>query len=291
MRQVFTSARLENVESVAEFLNDAGIATKITNGRSFRSAIRGNFSYRDDAAKFPAVWIVYSEDQPRARAMLRDAGLMDSSRNAPGSDLAMSFRGTNPDPRERVPGDGVFDHARQRRALRIKLGLLILIAAVVMLALVTRGPSTSTPLALTAAPAAKIANIAQLPVRGGADVPASLALAVLRGEVPTDAGAVACVAVDGSDAAAALLAALPSTPARVVPVSQCPERTPNPKSLPLILAIGTYTAGPSGAGTVAFQRRRLGGLVITQSFSVRPEGDGWRVIQLLDTKPPPPTVN
>lgn len=283
MRQVFSSARLENVEEVAQFLNDAGIATKITNGRSFRRAIRGDFSYRDDASKFPAVWIVYSEDQPRAREMLREAGLMDSTRNAPDSILAMSFRGTNRDPRERL-ADGNVGGGRQRRAFRLKLGLLFLIAAVVMLALLTRRPATTQPPMASATPApAAPANIAELPVRGSADVPQSLLLAVLRGEVPDDAGAVACVAVDGRDATSQLLAALPRTAARIVPASQCPDQAPNPKSLPLILAVGNYQADASGSGTVAFQRRRLGGLVITQNFSVRRDGDGWRVIQLLDT--------
>ncbi len=284
MRQVFSSARLENVEAVAQFLNEAGIATRITNGRSYKKAIRGNFSYRDDAKQFPAVWIVYSQDQPLAREMLRGAGLMDSTRNAPDSDLAMSFRGTNPDPRDRLGDD--MDALRRRRAFRIKLGLLFVIAATVMLALLTRRPAAPTaPVAGTTTVGAPIRDLPDLPARGSADVPTSLILAVLRSEVPTDAGAVACVAVDGRDAPAALLAALPATPASLLPASQCPARAPNPKSLPLVLAIGNYRAGPSGAGTVAFQRRRLGGLVITQNFSVRPEGDGWRVIQLLDTAP------
>src|SRR3546814_5648846 len=71
MRKVFTSARLENVERVAKLLEDDGIEVRITNGRSYKGGIHGNFSYRGEGNKMPEVWVVRSADQPRARAMLR----------------------------------------------------------------------------------------------------------------------------------------------------------------------------------------------------------------------------
>lgn len=82
MRQVFTSARLENVEGVARLLNDHGIDTWISEGRSYKGARRRQFSFRDGAGSGPqpAVWIVKAEDQPLARELLREAGLIDSTR-------------------------------------------------------------------------------------------------------------------------------------------------------------------------------------------------------------------
>ena len=82
MRRIFASPRLENVEGVARLLEAEGIEVRITDGRSYRGAIRGNFSYRDDARERPepAVWIVNAEDQPRARELMRAAGLLDSTR-------------------------------------------------------------------------------------------------------------------------------------------------------------------------------------------------------------------
>ena len=139
MRQVFTSARLENVEHVAKLLEDAGIEVRITNGRSYKGAIRGNFTYRDDArGQMPAVWIVQSEDQPqRARDAARgrvDGFLAQRAGQLPGDEF----------PRHQSrPGRR---NDAQRRAFRIKLGLLVVIAAIVALAFMTmRGPSTPVP--------------------------------------------------------------------------------------------------------------------------------------------------
>ena len=274
MRQVFTSARLENVEHVAKLLEDAGIEVRVSNGRSYKGAIRGNFTYREEGGQKPAVWIVKSEDQPKARAMLREAGLMDSSRNAPDSFLAMSFRGTNPDPGGRSDV--------QRRAFRIKLGLLVVIAAIVALAFMTiRSPSPSTGTAPGSAPVVAAAPVPDdLPGRGNTATPASLAIALLRSELPARAGAVACIAVDGRDASPALLAALPASPGRVVTVSQCPARVEG-AAVAQVIAIGKYEANPAGTGTIFLQRRRVGARAVPQWYDVRREGDGWRIVQPL----------
>lgn len=83
MRQVFRSPRLENVEGVAELLREAGIEVYISDGRSYKHGQRrGSFSYRDGARERPdpALWIVRAEDQPKAREILRDAGLLASTR-------------------------------------------------------------------------------------------------------------------------------------------------------------------------------------------------------------------
>ena len=275
MRQVFTSARLENVEHVAKLLEDAGIEVRITHGRSYKGGIRGNFTYRDEGEQTPAVWIVRSEDQPKARAMLREAGLMDSSRNAADSPLAMSFRGTNPDPGRRSDP--------QRRAFRIKLGLLVVIAAIVALAFMALQSPTTTQPGANAVPA-PVETTAPVPGDllgpGNTATPDSLAVALLRSELPRSAGAVACLAVDGRDPSAALLAALPATPGRVLPVSQCPATVEGAPAAQLI-AVGKYEANASGTGTIYLQRRRVGGKAVPQWYDVRPEGDGWRIVQPL----------
>lgn len=280
MRQVFSSARLENVEQVAKLLEDAGIEVRITDGRSFKKGIRGDFSYRSKPGeRVPAVWVIRSEDQPRARAMLREAGLMDSSRNAPGSYRAMSFRGDIPDPHA---------DAGRRRALRIKLALLVVVAAVVALAFMQyRAVPTAQPGAATAAAAGTAAATqlaatpADLPAAGTAATPESLALALLRSELPTRAGDIACLAVDGADASPALLAALPESPGTVLPLSRCPAGAAAGASAPRIIAIGKYVADDAGTGTIFINRRRVGGRGVSQWYNVRREGEGWRIIQPL----------
>lgn len=83
MRQVFSSPRLENVEGVARLLNEQGIETYISQSRSYKGQRRTTFSYaqsnRADTSQWPAVWIVRAEDQPRARQLLREAGLLTAT--------------------------------------------------------------------------------------------------------------------------------------------------------------------------------------------------------------------
>jgi hypothetical protein len=272
MRQVFTSARLENVEQVAKLLEDAGIEVRITNGRSYKGGIRGNFTYRDEGRSKPAVWIVRSEDQPKARALLREAGLMDSSRNAPDSYLSMGLRGTSEQSDRR--GD------MQRRAFRIKLGLLVVIAAIVALAFMAmRPPSNGVQSAV--APAVATAPVpGDLPPRGNTATPDSLALALLRGELPRRADDIACIAVDGRDPSPALLAALPPSPGRVLPASQCPAKVEGRPAAQLI-AIGKYEANAAGTGTIFMQRRRVGAKGVPQWYDVRRDGEDWRIVQPL----------
>ena len=66
MRQIFSSQRVETVEGVAELLRGHGIEVKVTNGRSYKTRRRGQFSYTDlgNANAYPAVWIVRADDQP-----------------------------------------------------------------------------------------------------------------------------------------------------------------------------------------------------------------------------------
>jgi hypothetical protein len=73
----------------------------------------------------PAVWVVISEDQPRARTILRGAGLLDTTRRqADESYLA-------PTPHGGIPAATAT--SSQRRALTIKYGLLVVIGIVLAL--------------------------------------------------------------------------------------------------------------------------------------------------------------
>jgi hypothetical protein len=261
MRQVFSSPRTENVEGVAQMLRDAGIQVRVTHGRSYRGGLRGNFTYRDNAREgpVPAVWVVLSEDQPRAREMLRAQGLLDSTRGDTGYRLPV-FRS------EELLAAG--DPGR-KRAFRLKMGLLLVIAVVIGLAFFSRfGPTVATTAPRTTA--------ASLPA-GASPTPDALAIAVLAGELPTRAGQALCLSVDGGDPSPALLAALPPTPGRVIALSQCPA-----SDLPR-LAISDYRVrAPSGAGSISLSRAvDAGAAPVVETYEVSHNERGWRVIELL----------
>lgn len=120
MRQVYASARLENVEAVAKLLNEAGIDTWISGGRSYKGKRRSQFSFREDAQADSAVWIVKSEDISRATAMMREAGLLQSTRDS-------AF----------VPSAGRLDSPAKastpRVASRLRLVLLAIVAVLALL--------------------------------------------------------------------------------------------------------------------------------------------------------------
>src|ERR1700752_2263879 len=126
MRQVFSSQRLENVEAVAALLRDAGIEVRITNGRSYKGAMRSRASYADQSAPRPTVWVGHSEDHSRARDILRERGLLESTRPADRF-LPLSFREADGPADGRTPA--------QRRMFRFKLILLGVIGLILVLAM------------------------------------------------------------------------------------------------------------------------------------------------------------
>ena len=90
MRRIYTSPRVENVDRVVAMLGEAGIATSVTNRRAWagNDFKRHSYSARQDSGEWPQVWVVNAEDQPRARALLREAGVEPAIRHA--EDLARS---------------------------------------------------------------------------------------------------------------------------------------------------------------------------------------------------------
>ncbi|MDY0023071.1 pathogenicity-like protein [Arenimonas caeni] len=119
MRQVFTSVRLENVERVAAMLNEAGIETKISQGRSWKGNSRREFSYSakdHDPSQQPALWVLKPDDFKQARQILFDAGLLEATRETSYLPEALQFR-------EAKASDPM------ARATKIRLALLAAVAA------------------------------------------------------------------------------------------------------------------------------------------------------------------
>ena len=208
MRQVFSSPRLENVERVAALLSEHGIETRVTNGRSYRGTRRGSFSYREspEGDVRPAVWVVTSDDQPKAREILREMGLLDSGRS-PTSYL--------PTPHDARGEDEIA--ARKRRGFRIKSGLLFAIAIAMGIGfLASRKPSTPA-VAQTAAATAPVAKTNTHVV----ETPSALAAMLIDVEMRAHEGTEACLAVDGKDPSARVFEQLKADRKRLRPASAC----------------------------------------------------------------------
>lgn len=146
MRQIFTSQRLETVEGVARMLEEAGIPVHISQPRSYHSRRRGQFSYAEPTAanKQPAVWVRIPEDQPRAREVLRRAGLLATTRSY--ADLPQAATEPLASPFDAPSG--------KRWSWRLRIALLLVIAGVAMFIWLRRPePAPMAPPA--AAPAAQ----------------------------------------------------------------------------------------------------------------------------------------
>lgn len=135
MRQVFSSPRIENVDRVEEMMHEAGIQTYVSNRDKLRRDRLRSFSYsaKSNRAAWPAVWITLAEDLPKAREMLRDAGLMGSTR----PNVATEY--------ELRPRD---ESSAPRRASHVRRVLLVLavISALYLFAFkALQAPSMQTP--------------------------------------------------------------------------------------------------------------------------------------------------
>ena len=208
MRQVFSSQRLENVETVAQMLRDADIEVRITNGRSYKGGRRGTFSYSDSdsGGPKPAVWVVRSEDTVKAREILRDAGLLETTRER---FAGPSFR-LDPD------GGAPAQAKSQRRALRYKL---VLIAGIVIIGALAIRHAVNLDIAGEA--------LKTHPLDGStAQIPQPLAAAVFTQELPQTHIDVVCLSIDGKDASPEMIQAMQPLVQKprardVVPASQC----------------------------------------------------------------------
>ncbi|HBK47694.1 MAG TPA: pathogenicity-like protein, partial [Xanthomonadaceae bacterium] len=136
MRKIFSSQRVETAEGVANLLREAGIEIRLTNARSYHSKRSGQFSYldRSNAQAHPTVWVVHANDQPRARELLREARLLDTTRqDLPNARYAF--------------GDDLAEAAGGGRnwAWRIRIGLLLVIGAIAMFVVMRHRAAPSAP--------------------------------------------------------------------------------------------------------------------------------------------------
>lgn len=261
MRKVFSSQRLENVEAMANLLRAEGIEVRITNGRGWRGHRRGNFSYdaRKETGEPPAVWIVRAEDQPRGRQLLRDLGLLESSREPD-----LSFL-----PAGRAAATGISPVGK-----RIKLGVLGLICLV--LVFIVLGPARKPDAPATAAkPVAKPApaaptilvpeTIDTLQVYR-VDVPTALAATLVQRVLREAKPAAACIAIDGGDPTPAMLQAVDAGSVRLHPASGCGDAGS------LLIAVEAYMTDGSGSGEVSVRTGET-----ERTLKVERDGTLWRV--------------
>ena len=271
MRQVFSSLRLENVESVAKLLRDAGIEVRITNGRSYKGAMRSRASYSDQDTPKPAVWVVHSEDHIRARDVLRENGLLESTRPTD-SFQPLSFR----------QEEAVYTKSpAQKRMFRLKMALLAGMAVIIVLSMV-RGCYAPRQVVAPAAPV-----VSDKPAREGG-TPESLALAVFAKEVAKEK-LVLCLSVDDADASGAVIAAMKQPSNEVVPISQCvrdfdPARgsyqaaTGKPA---LLVTVRSFKPTGPDAATVEFESFHHGQYAHYKTLEVTRIGGAWQVTKVL----------
>jgi len=267
MRQVFSSPRLENVERVAALLRDAGIEVQILNGRSYKGNRRSTFSYREDAGgPRPAVWVTRSDEQPRARELLREAGLLQSQPSA------RSYL---------QQADVVFAPAAEvrkgmSRASKVRYTLIGGAVLVIALSWWSR-PSSDAPAEATVAAAPEPALDMVPPTVEASEyrapVPRALATAVLADALAAQAGPV-CVAVDGDAPAAPLLAELEAGYPDVRPSSACGGGDGQTASLD----VTNYRTDGSGQGTVDLVRGGSDAAqgLVRRTLDVRRDGRDWQ---------------
>jgi hypothetical protein len=288
MRQVFTSPRLPNVEGVAKMLQDAGIEVRITGGRSYKSAWTGRRTYRDpeDGGSHPAVWVLKSEDQPRARQMLREAGMLGTTNQTSDSYLAPSV---HDDLGARAP-------APERRAWRLKIWVLVAIAAVLALAFGAMRKPRPVPPARPAAvqvPAVPTPTPTPMPLPAPvvkpqtyrAETPPALALMLVSAELETRQARIACVLVDGQPDPV-LSAQLQRKGLTINPASGCARAQ---GSQPVLrIDVTGYATDGSGTGTVetvVTARDTAGNSRIQRrTFEVQREGLDWSVLRELPAR-------
>ncbi|MFZ5635273.1 MAG: hypothetical protein ACOY82_01670 [Pseudomonadota bacterium] len=289
MRQVFTSPRLENVERVARMLEEQGIEARITNGRSYRGNRRGNFSYREaDSQPQPAVWVVKSEDQPKARELLREIGLLDSGRSP------TTYLPTSVLERDRAGADD----AGRKRMFRLKMGLLLGIAAAMGLGLfawrskTTAVPASTASAPTTAAPTSAASAASATRAEGASaeastptyvvETPSALAAKLIAAELGAHDDALLCLSVDGADPSARVIEQLPAAAhARIRPRSTCTATG----DAALAIEVREYRTDGSGGGTVLVEIADTGpdGRPRTQrrTLEVRRDDLEWRIERVV----------
>ncbi|MHB8912808.1 MAG: hypothetical protein ACYC42_09220 [Lysobacter sp.] len=277
MRQVFSSPRLENVEGVVQLLKEAGIEVRVTHGRSFEGARRRQFSYSDNDSPQPTVWVVNSADQVQARVILRDAGLLDTTR--PGdTSKANPFRFETLTQTAKAP----------KRVLMVKIALMGSIVLVMALGLLH---TLNAPL---------VPQVASPPFDGAvARTLEPVALAVFASQLEDADLPVLCLSVDGRDAPATVIASLqdmvlknplPRVPSRqVVPMSACERVADGERGSyhrasgqdALLLDVTAFRPSAPEAGQVEYSAYHQRMSARYKTLEVQRSDEAWRVTRVL----------
>ncbi|MGH8077178.1 MAG: hypothetical protein ACREPE_07635 [Lysobacter sp.] len=271
MRQIFSSPRLENVEGVVKLLEDAGIQVRVTHGRSFEGPRRRKFSYRDNESPQPTVWVVNSADQVRAREILRDAGLLDTTR--PGASYAATAFRFDPLTQAVNP---------QRRVLLVKMALLFGITTVLVLAVLHTLSQPSVP------------QEASPPFDGSvARTLEPVAVAVFTSELKEADLPVLCLSVDGADAPASVIAALqglmPKSTKQLVPMSQCVRVADSDRGShhrasgkeALMLEVTAFRPSAPDAGQIEYSAYHHRMWARYKTLEVKRVDEVWRVTRVI----------
>ena len=124
MRQIYTSPRQENIDTVVALMAEHGIEATVANRSNYNRPTWQRFSYaqrQDDRSSWAQVWITHADDYPRARALLREIGIEPVVRH--GEELAAE---RNPTPEMR----------RAHTVTRVRrIVMLLVLAAFAMVAL------------------------------------------------------------------------------------------------------------------------------------------------------------
>lgn len=278
MRQVFSSPRLENVEGVAQLLRDAGIEVRVTNDRSYKGNRRSSFKYSEPGAERPAVWVVRSSDQLRARDLLREAGLIDSTRAEEPSHAPFRFESRID--QTRTPG--------QKRAFRIKVGLLLCIAIVLGLAMIHN--LRNRPAAAPPVDAAEVALQKHKFDGSVAATPDALASTVFAQQLAEADQPTQCLRIDRRDAPRKLLTALARPGLRLLPMSQCVEiadedqgsRARDGKPAELI-QVHAFRPTSVDGGTIEYTAYHHRLAAVYKTLEVKRVGGQWTVVKVLKT--------
>ena len=263
MRQVFRSQRLENVELAADLLRKQGIEVKIANGRSWRGYRRGNFSYdlrkARDPDTLPSLWIINADDQPRARRILRELGLLESTREGYADAL----------PNDRfsfTPGSGANSPTRKR----MRIGLLAMIGIVIALIVFLPRHKATPPVAPAQRHAAAAPVIPEAITETSVfrvDVPKALAAKLIAMTAAQRKAQTVCASVDGKDPAVEVVSMASTGGVIVQPASSC--------NSPQALRIGIerYMTDGSGSGDVQV----MIGNTAAQTRYVQRDGAVWNI--------------
>jgi arsenate reductase-like glutaredoxin family protein len=77
MRQIYTSPRQENIDTVVALMAEHGIEATVSNRSNYNRPTWQRFSYtqRQDRDSWPQVWITSADDYAKARALLKEIGI------------------------------------------------------------------------------------------------------------------------------------------------------------------------------------------------------------------------